>query len=42
MNTPNRMKMDFGKKTRSIWFAIMLGLIGYIAGNVVPLRKLFK
>ena len=26
----------------SIWFAIMLGLIGYIAGNVVPLRKLFK
>ena len=26
----------------SIWFALLLGVVGYIAGNVIPLRKLFK
>lgn len=26
----------------SIWFAVMLGLVGYIAGNVLPIGKLFK
>ena len=26
----------------SIWFAVMLGLVGYIAGNVLPIGKLFR
>jgi hypothetical protein len=26
----------------SIWFALLLGVVGYVAGNVFPLRKLFK
>jgi hypothetical protein len=26
----------------SIWFALLLGVVGYIAGSVYPLRKLFK
>jgi hypothetical protein len=26
----------------SIWFALLLGVVGYLAGNVFPLRKLFK
>jgi len=26
----------------NIWFALLLGVVGYVAGNVYPLRKLFK
>ena len=26
----------------SIWFALLLGVVGYIAGNAFPLRKLFR
>ena len=26
----------------SIWFALLVGMLGYLAGNVYPLRKLFK
>lgn len=26
----------------SVWFALLLGVLGYVAGNVWPLRKLFK
>lgn len=26
----------------SIWFALLLGAVGYIAGNLFPLNGLFK
>ena len=26
----------------SVWFAGMLALVGYIAGNVLPIGKLFR
>jgi hypothetical protein len=26
----------------NIWFALLVGMLGYLAGNVYPLRKLFK
>lgn len=26
----------------SVWFALLLGVLGYVAGNLWPLRKLFK
>jgi hypothetical protein len=26
----------------SIWFALLLGVVGYVAGNAFPLRKLFR
>jgi hypothetical protein len=26
----------------SIWFALLLGVVGYVVGNAFPLRKLFK
>jgi len=26
----------------SLWFALLLGVVGYVAGNVVPISKLFK
>lgn len=36
------MLADFSSFLGSIWFAVMLGLVGYIAGNVLPIGKLFK
>ena len=33
---------SFSSFLGSIWFAVMLGLVGYIAGNVLPIGKLFK
>ena len=33
---------DFGDLLGSIWFALLLGVIGYVAGNVLPIGKLFK
>ena len=33
---------DMSSFIGSIWFALMLGLVGYIAGNVLPIGKLFK
>jgi len=26
----------------SVWFALLLGVLGYIAGNAWPIRKIFK
>lgn len=26
----------------SLWFAGLLGLVGYIAGHIFPIQKLFK
>jgi hypothetical protein len=26
----------------SVWFALLLGVIGYVAGNVMPIGRLFK
>lgn len=36
------MLADASSFLGSIWFAVMLGLVGYIAGNVLPIGKLFK
>ena len=33
---------DMSSFIGSIWFALMLGLVGYIAGNVLPIGKLFR
>ena len=33
---------DFSSFLGSIWFALLCGCIGYVAGNVVPMGKLFK
>lgn len=34
--------MDFGDWLGSIWFALLLGVCGYVLGNLFPLNKLFK
>jgi len=26
----------------SLWFAALLGVIGYVAGHIFPINKLFK
>ena len=34
--------MNFDAFLGSVWFALLLGVIGYIAGNVMPIGSLFK
>ena len=36
------MLADMSSFLGSIWFAHLLGVIGYVAGNVLPIGKLFK
>ena len=33
---------DMSSFLGSIWFALLLGVIGYVAGNVMPIDSLFK
>ena len=33
---------DMSSFLGSIWFALLLGVIGYVAGNVMPIGSLFK
>ena len=33
---------SFSSFLGSIWFALLCGVIGYVAGNVVPIGKLLK
>lgn len=34
--------MDFGDWLGSIWFALLLGVCGYVLGNLFPIGKIFK
>jgi hypothetical protein len=36
------MIADMSSFLGSIWFALLLGVIGYVAGNVMPIGSLFK
>ena len=33
---------SFSSFLGSIWFALLCGVIGYCAGNIVPIGNLFK
>jgi len=33
---------EFSSFLGSIWFALLCGVIGYVAGNIVPMGRLFK
>jgi hypothetical protein len=33
---------DMSSFLGSIWFALFLGVMGYVAGNIVPIGNLFK
>ena len=33
---------DISSFLGSVWFACLLGVIGYVAGNVMPIGSLFK
>ena len=36
------MLADLDSFLGSVWFAMLLGVIGYVAGNVMPIGSLFK
>jgi TM2 domain-containing membrane protein YozV len=34
--------MEFGDWLGSVWFALLLGVVGYVLGNLFPIGKIFK
>lgn len=36
------MLANFDSFLGSLWFAALLGVVGYIAGHIFPINKIFK